>query len=166
MAPIQSAGFAPIIDGLEVFEIEVDGDDRRWGSVDRNRYHFCNGYIRIEDFPVKPGKRLVRYVLLSFGFKPTNQQVMDEIVQRKLIHPDRAITESILNKSILKACEPVHSSEGIAGICGTVNPDFPGSLATVHKVGSRMYAIYVQAQYSWCAGIYKFIAVVSEEALP
>ncbi|MFA6475459.1 MAG: hypothetical protein WCV88_04670, partial [Patescibacteria group bacterium] len=32
----------PVIDGLTVFEIEVDGDDPRWQRIEASKYAYCN----------------------------------------------------------------------------------------------------------------------------
>ena len=112
------------ITGLEVFEIEVDGDDPRWGRIDRSGYTYCNPHARPADFLVKPGKRRVMCGLFPayyFHHDPSNQEVVDEINRRHLTRSDRAVTETVLDARHAELVQ-----KPIVGICGVVRTDAYG----------------------------------------
>ncbi len=141
----------PIIDGLEVHTIEVDGDDTRWQQPESAR----------TDFPVKPGKRVVRYVLLPCPADHSNQAVLDDTAHRNLAPPDRAITETILDarqaecadRPIVGVCGAVHQSEHQLQVVGCVREDANGRELAILTLRS-----------GWISAT-RFIAVVSEEPL-
>lgn len=148
----------PIIDGLEVFEIEVDGDDPRWSKIEPSKYTYCNESACTGDFPVKPGKRIVKYVLLPFAFDPTNREIIDDTARRNLTRPDRAVTETILDAHKAGCVE-----KPIVGVCGPVQSamvDFIVGYVREGAGGRRLSLGFLHSSY-WSRH-YRFVAVVSE----
>ena len=144
--------------GLEVFEIEVDGDDPRWSKIEPSKYVYCNDSARTGDFPVKPGRRIVKYVLLPFAFDGSNQQVIDDTISRNLTRPDRAITETILD-----ARKDECAQKPIIGVCGVVQSGTDGRsiVGGVYEgAGGRYLGLYDLHGY-WNRSC-QFVAVVSE----
>lgn len=93
----------PIIDGLQVFEIIVDGDDPRWSSkIESSMFDHYEAVIQSMDLPVKPGKRRVRYVVMPFLYVPTRKQFVSAIEYRNLTYPDRAVMVTIFEDCIQK----------------------------------------------------------------
>ncbi len=152
---------APIIDGLTVYEIEVNGDDPRWSKFDPKRYVNCNETVRIERFPVKSGKRRIKYVLLSFGHDPTNRQVFDEIARRNLTRPDWVFIETVLDARSSECVD-----KPIVGICGVVQSDARGNFdaSYVYEFAGGRYFYLNAVQYNWFSHCL-FVAVVSEEPI-
>lgn len=145
-------------DELEVFEIEVDGTDPRWQEIDSKKYWYCypNAYIR--DFPIRSGKRIVKYVLISFDENPTTQQVIDEIQKKGFTRPDRAITETILDG---RKAECVGNP--IVGVCGVVRSGAYGDsvVGYVFESASGRGLSLRDLQDYWPRSC-RFVAVVSE----
>lgn len=149
---------AQIIDGLTVYEIEVDGDDPRWSKIEPSKYAYCNNTARTGDFPNRPGKRIVRYVLLPFAFDPTNQQIIDDTARRNLTRPDRAITETILDARKAECVD-----KPIVGVSGVVQSDTNGhSVVGCVREDADGRDLVLDALRNYWGQDCQFVAVVSE----
>lgn len=149
--------------GLEIVEIEVNGDDSRWGKIIRNEYAHCDdGNPRTGDFPVKPGKRVVKVALFPANYfpgNPSNEQIIVEIARRSLMRPDRAITETLLDSR--SKAELAESP--IVGICGLVQSDADGSSVVGCIRGSADgRSLLLSHPQGWWRRSCRFAAVVSE----
>lgn len=106
----------PIIDGLEVRYVEVNGNDPRWsGKIDFRRYFVCEEEADSDDFPVEPGMWLVHYVLLPYQRGNTLSQERARINLLNFECPNRAITETALDALVAECAE-----DTIIGICGVI----------------------------------------------
>lgn len=126
---------APIIDGLEVFEIVVDGTG---------------------DFPVPPGKWIVRYVLLPCPGFNTPGGVFEDIKRRNLTRPNRVDAETILD------ARRAESWSTIVGIVGLVN--FKYEPLRVSAVSDNRGCKRSRDRITWdwpLERYYRFIAIVS-----
>lgn len=98
---------------LRVFEIDVDGDNPRWATINPADYTWCVD-ADVKNFPVKPGRRALRYVLLPgflVGHQPFGTSVLSKFRERGLIPPDRAEAETIITTtqiSLVALCGRVH----------------------------------------------------------
>lgn len=152
---------APDITGLEVVELEVDGSAARWGKIEPKRYAYCDPNARTGDFPVKPGKRMVKVAIFPsnyFGHDPSNEEILAEIKRRNLSDPDRAVTETILDERKAELAD-----SPIVGVCGVVRSGAGGgSVAGVVSGGSRGRDLdLLGLQDGWGRGV-RIAAVVSE----
>ncbi len=149
---------SPTIDGLEIFEIEVDGTRyQRILWIDPMKYYYFDKDATVADFlPVPPGKRKVRYVLLPCPkYDWYTIGVINDIKWRKLFPPDQAVTDAVLDRWG-KECD----IDPITGVCGVVGK----KIGYVRQdQGGR--SLRIESPRSYWYQRYRFIAVVSEEPL-
>lgn len=140
----------PDTTGLEIVKIRVNGDDPRWSKIEPKRYAYCNENARTGDFPIRPGKRMVKVALFPtnyFAGNPSNEEILAEIKRRNLRDPDRAITETLLDAKkgeladspIVGVCGVVQSDAGGGSVVGCVSEDADGRDLHLNDLRSRWY---------------------------
>lgn len=155
-----SPASAPLIAGLEVFEVTVNGDDPRWSRISAEEYVSCDErFARPEHFFMKPGPRIVRYVLLEFGYDPKSTEVVRYVIRYKLSLPDRATVETILD-----ARKGECDERPILGFC-VLSSVFDKSVGAVFEVASRRFLVGLVDPCRLWARRLRFVALVSEELL-
>lgn len=151
----------PNIEGLEVFQIRLNGSDRRWQRIDPKDYAFCEQTARTGDFPVKPGERTVTVALFPanyFAGNPSNEEILAEIKRRNLHDPDRAVTETILDERKAELAD-----SPIVGVCGVVQSDTDGYslVGYVHEYADGRHLRLFDLRGRWDRDC-RIAAVVSE----
>lgn len=153
----------PDTTGLEVFTIEVDGNNLRWASLNSKDYAWPDRRLSVEDFEVRPGKRKVTCVLFPKRYfnQPTGLGVIQEIERRNLSLPDRATTETVLD---IRKNELAY--QPIASLCGKIrnSGEHDASMATVHEHDHGRDTTLSILHTGWGMG-FRFLAVVSEEPI-
>lgn len=145
------------INGLEVHEMVVE--PRVW--PEKFRCHGVCQDLRTGDFPASPGRRLVRYVFLPFGYVTTNREVMSTITRCNLTHPDMAATVSIL-----KARQAKYADNRVVSICGVAQADMRGQLIVgVVREHHGELSVGLEAIDGRSEQDCLFIAIVSEEPM-
>lgn len=151
----------PDTSGLRIIKVMVKASDPRWQRIDPKAYAYCNENARTSDFPVHATDREVTVVIFPpnyFANDPSNEDVRAEIERRNLMHPDRAVTETVLDKLKDELAE-----EPLAGICGVVPSGTNGSSivgCVLEDAGGR--CLDLDGLQSRWRRYYRFAAVVSE----
>jgi len=148
----------PNLEGLEVFEVEVDGDAERWRRLP---HAWCPGDIVREDFPVRPGKRLVKYAVFPGNFFPENfsaTAAMKAVLGRNLGKPDWPTVACIEGK------HPPSTDSPIMGFCGGVRKVRNANIVGIVSVcGSRgAPGCNVRDETLPFSKAYRFMGVISE----
>ena len=99
----------------EMFTVVVNPSDQRWREIDRSHYVYVDSDLTVDHFPVSGSAGEVTMTYVTFDHEPTTQEVLDEFQRRGLKRPDRAQTETFLDK---------HPEERqkypVIGLCGSV----------------------------------------------
>lgn len=155
----------PNTNGLRVIKVMVRGSDSRWQRIEPSKYVYCHETARTGDLPVDPTDREVTIAIFPpeyFDHNPTNAEVRAEIERRKLMHPDWAVTETVLDE--LKA---ELADKPTAGICGVVQSDANGhSLVGCVREHADGRNLDLNDLHRRLLRLYQFVAVVSEEPIP